>query len=124
MAGLYGNVVTIAPNNGQVPVHGPWTYGNYCGAGGMGTPINATDAACAAHDACYNGINLTADQYTSGNLTPGQVQGAAGCNQQLCNAVLNVNRMPGIPFSQRFAGAEIILFFTLTGPKGAQCQGY
>lgn len=116
--------LTIAPSNGQVPVHGPWTYGNYCGAGGMGTPINGTDAACAAHDACYNGIHLTADQYTSGNLTPGQVQGAAGCNQQLCNAVLNVNRMPGIPFSQRFAGAEIILFFTLTGPKGAQCQGF
>jgi hypothetical protein len=34
-------------------VHGPWTYGHFCGAGGMGTPINGTDAACQQHDACY-----------------------------------------------------------------------
>ncbi|MBW4028966.1 MAG: hypothetical protein HIU93_16500 [Acidobacteria bacterium] len=114
----------VAPNNGQVPVHGPWTYGNHCGAGGMGPDINSTDAACHVHDDCYDAIHLTADQYTSGNLTPAQVQGAAACNQQLCNSVLNVNRGSGIPFSQRWAGAEIILFFSLTGPKGAQCHGF
>jgi hypothetical protein len=42
-----------APNK-PTPVHGPWTYGHFCGAGGMGTPINSTDAACQTHDACYN----------------------------------------------------------------------
>jgi len=77
-----------------------------------------------AHDACYNSIGLTAEQYTSGNLTPAQVQGAAACNQQLCNAALNANRNSSAPFSQRWAGAEIILFFSLTGPKGARCQGF
>jgi RHS repeat-associated protein len=35
------------------PVHEPWTYGNWCGAGGMGTPLDSLDAACMAHDACY-----------------------------------------------------------------------
>ena len=115
----------VAPNNGQqVPVHDLWTYGNHCGAGGMGPDINSTDAACHQHDDCYDAIHLTADQYTSGNLTPGQVQGAAACNQQLCNAALNANRNPSTPFSQRWAGAEIILFFSLTGPKGARCQGF
>jgi RHS repeat-associated protein len=113
-----------APNNGQVPVHGPWTYGNHCGAGGMGADVNGTDAACHVHDDCFDAIHLTADQYTSGNLTPAQAQGAAACNQQLCNSALNVNRDPSVPFSQRWAGAEIILFFSLTGPKGAQCHGF
>ena len=95
-----------APSNGQVPVHGAWTYGNHCGAGGMGPDINSTDAACHVHDDCYDAIHLTADQYTSGNLTPAQVQGAAACNQQLCNSALNVNRGSGIPFSQRWAGLK------------------
>ena len=113
---------TYAPNNAQVPVHGPWTYGNHCGAGGMGPDINNTDAACHVHDDCYDGINLTADEYTSGNLTPPQVQGAAACNQQLCNSALNINLDSGTPFSQRWANAEIILFFSLTGPKAARCQ--
>jgi hypothetical protein len=113
-----------APINGPVPVHGLWTYGNHCGAGGMGADVNGTDAACHVHDDCFDAIHLTADQYTSGNLTPTQVQGAAACNQQLCNSALNVNRDPSVPFSQRWAGAEIILFFSLTGPKGAQCHGF
>jgi RHS repeat-associated protein len=121
-----GYVPSGAPSNGfgQTPVHGPWTYGNWCGAGGSGTPINSTDAACMAHDQCYDNLNLNADQYMSGNLSPSQIQGAAACNQQLCNAVLNANRNPSTPFSQRWAGAEIILFFSLTGPKGARCQGF
>ena len=117
----------IAPSNGigqQVPVHGPWTYGNHCGAGGMGPDVNSTDAACHVHDDCFDAIHLTADQYTSGQASPAQVQGAAACNQQLCNSVLNVNRGSGVPLSQRWAGAEIILFFSLTGPKGAQCHGF
>jgi hypothetical protein len=61
--------ISIAPNNGQVPVHGIWTYGNYCGAGGMGTPINGTDAACAAHDACYAQGGFTLQGRTSKALT-------------------------------------------------------
>lgn len=116
-----------APSNGigqQVPVHGPWTYGNHCGAGGMGPDVNSTDGACHVHDDCFDAIHLTADQYTSGQASPAQVQGAAACNQQLCNSVLNVNRGSGVPLSQRWAGAEIILFFSLTGPKGAQCHGF
>jgi Phospholipase A2 len=52
----------ITPNNGfgKTPVHGPWTYGNCCGPGGSGTPINPTDTACMAHDACYAQAGFTA----------------------------------------------------------------
>jgi hypothetical protein len=51
-----------APSNGQVPVHGPWTYGDHCGAGSMGSDIDSTDAACHVHDDCYDAIHLTADR--------------------------------------------------------------
>jgi RHS repeat-associated protein len=68
------------PNN--VPVHGPWHYGNYCGPGGSGTPINGVDAACQTHDACYsNGGYSPMSNFGSPNA------GLQGCNQALCNAV-------------------------------------
>jgi RHS repeat-associated protein len=76
-----------APSNGQVPVHGPWTYGNFCGAGGMGTPINGTDAACQQHDACYSQAG-----FSPGSNYQGSNAQLQACNQQLCNAVRASNR--------------------------------
>ena len=72
----------IAANNTQVPVHGLWTYGHWCGVGGSGNPINDTDAACKAHDQCV-------DQggFTPGSNYKGPNAQLQGCNQRLCDAV-------------------------------------
>ncbi len=67
----------------QKGVHGLWTYGNWCGAGGRGTPINPTDVACQTHDRCYaqGGFSPTSNFSTEQNAA------LQGCNQALCNAV-------------------------------------
>ncbi len=70
------------PAPGQTPVHGPWIYGNWCGAGGSGTPIDPTDAACRAHDLCYAQAG-----FTPGSNFQGPNAQLQACNQQLCNAV-------------------------------------
>jgi RHS repeat-associated protein len=120
-------VPQIAPNNGT-PVHGPWTYGNHCGPGGMGPDINGTDAACHQHDDCYN----------SGGFTPGSnFQGhnaqLQACNQQLCNAArarLSSLAIPWLPslastsaLQEAEADREINFYFTwVVAPGGDSCH--
>lgn len=65
-----------------IPTHGPWTYGNWAGAGGMGAPINSTDAAAMMHDYCYaQGGYSPMSNYGAPNA------GLQACNQALCDAV-------------------------------------
>uniref|UniRef100_T1JIX8 Phospholipase A2 n=1 Tax=Strigamia maritima TaxID=126957 RepID=T1JIX8_STRMM len=32
-------------------------YGNYCGLGGKGVPVDGIDRCCAVHDRCYSYLN-------------------------------------------------------------------
>jgi RHS repeat-associated protein len=116
-----------APNNGT-PVHGPWTYGNHCGPGGMGPDINGTDAACHQHDDCYD----------SGGFTPvsnfrGHNAQLQACNQQLCNAArarLSSLAIPWLPslastsaLQEAEADREINFYFTwVVAPGGNSCH--
>jgi RHS repeat-associated protein len=132
---FYGNVtasqsgknVPNAPSNPQVPVHGPWHYGNFCGAGGMGTPINAIDAACQHHDQQFGatGADWTNMQSEANwnKLTPQQKTAVQQANQDLCNAMAAA--YPSIPswnLSQSVADIEIYQYFALVVPQGAQCH--
>jgi hypothetical protein len=67
---------------GHTPVHGPWTYGHWCGAGGSGTPNDPTDAACRAHDYCYDQSG-----FTPGSNFQGYNPALQACNQKFCDAV-------------------------------------
>jgi len=52
------NMLLALPNSGACgrffwTKFGIGKYGNYCGLGGSGTPINAVDNCCKVHDECY-----------------------------------------------------------------------
>ena len=103
----------------------------YCGPGGSGVPLNATDTACAQHDACYGAFNLSALFNTIPNsmATPAQVQGARGCNQQLCNSldVISASRR-GLTYiidniiRGYFTGSLSRISSRLTARPGTECH--
>jgi RHS repeat-associated protein len=93
-------------------VNGPWHYGNWCGHGGSGMPIDGVDWACMAHDACYAKNGLTyADNF---NPLIGETKGAAiqGCNEALCSATANASG----------AGGKINYFFSWGGGGLFDCH--
>jgi hypothetical protein len=72
---------------------------HYCGPGGGGVPVNALDAACAAHDACYAAAGISAaNNAASGSMTLQQAAAAQACNAAL-GAAAAAN--PGIRGSTR-----------------------
>jgi hypothetical protein len=116
--GLAPNSVTQLP--GQKPVNRfLWNYGNFCGAGVMGTPIDGVDSACEAHDACY----------ASNGFSPLSNFGAPnaalrGCNQKLCNAAAAaVQNTTSQNLVQGTAAMDIILYFGRGGVVGLIQRG-
>ena len=113
---------TSANTNGTAsPVHGLWTYGNFCGLGGVGTPKDALDSACQAHDVCYDDAGFDAySNRSSGNAA------LQKCNQKLCDAAIASAMDDPWAFSpaqqsRARAAAEILLFFRFVPRKANQC---
>ena len=69
----YNNPVNFTDPTGLV------FYGNYCGSGGSGTPIDGLDTACQSHDACYTKCGVAG---ASGVAKGGACTRA--CDAQLC----------------------------------------
>ncbi len=100
-------------NKQQTKVHGVWTYGNWCGKGGSGAPVDDIDAACMLHDYCYDraGVSILSDIFPASSETNAAIQ---SCNQQLCNALNTTDSS---------AATKIIGFFSLaTFKPSTQCQ--
>jgi RHS repeat-associated protein len=73
-------------------------YGNWCGKGGSGAPVDAVDAACMVHDFLYEKFGFTLPSNYQGGNEALQV-----INQGLCNTTVDLQ--PGVP------AAEINLYF-------------
>jgi RHS repeat-associated protein len=114
------------------PVHGPWTYGNWAGPGGMGAPIDDVDAAAMMHDYCYH-----QGGFTAGSNYGGHSDALQACNQSLCNAAsqgetnalsaINPNNPLQTPadfqhMSEANAAGDIIRYFSIV-PFGNSCKG-
>jgi hypothetical protein len=84
---------------------------HYCGPGGAGPTVNSLDAACQAHDACYDQNHLSAGMNWGVGLTPQNAQALQTCNQNLCNAASTLND-PG--------STRVVLYF-MSVPYGS-CQ--
>nr|MBW4028964.1 hypothetical protein [Acidobacteriota bacterium] len=78
----------VAPNNGtKIKATIPGT--NYCGPGGSGTPTNQTDAACAAHDRCYQNAGVNWQNNFWRPTTAQQRSAIQACNANLCSTLSN-----------------------------------
>jgi hypothetical protein len=109
----------------NTPVHGVWQYGHWCGAGGMGTPINQVDNFCMLHDLNLNKLKLDWTVFQSesnfSKLSPAQQRQIQEYDQELCDGEASV-QIPWWNVSERTAASEIGAFFHSHVPKGARCH--
>ena len=70
-------------------------YGNWCGFGGSGKPVDATDSCCKTHDLCYDGLLSIGTCSKCGlRITHYKMKGCScapsnsGCAAGLCNCDL------------------------------------
>lgn len=69
---------------------------HWCGPGGGGVPTNALDAACKAHDQCFDAAGISAaNNAGGGSMTLQQAAAAQGCNAALGAAAAAHPELPG-----------------------------
>ena len=69
---------------------------HWCGDGGGGVPVNALDAACKAHDQCFDAAGISAASNNGGgHMTLQQAAAAQTCNAALGAAAAAHPEIPG-----------------------------
>jgi hypothetical protein len=76
----------------------PLFHGNWCGAGDVNraSPVDALDAACRAHDLCYERVG----------------RGDCQCDKALLKATATLVKNPGIPETIRSKAATVNSLFS------------
>nr|WP_281432961.1 phospholipase A2 family protein [Microvirga terrestris] len=101
MALTFGSAVPAAAAPlaaGPSGVAAPLFHGNWCGAGDMNraSPVDALDAACRAHDLCYERFG----------------RGACQCDRALLNATAALVKSLKIPDTIRSKAATVNSLFS------------
>jgi RHS repeat-associated protein len=112
----FNAIVYNKPGIIGIAFFGEKIYGRYCGTGGEGTPIDALDQACAAHDDCYRKAEKGG---TEGITNPSSASQA--CDRELCMAAIKADcHGPGTldPLNCEAAKTAIAGLYCPNGTKG------
>jgi RHS repeat-associated protein len=113
IASIPAPVLTWAANQTAGVAWWSWQYGNWCGKGGAGQPIDNLDAACMIHDYCYsvNGFSFQ-ENFTTTVANAGKAATLQAC-KALCDTASLVYAEGGPTAAQ-----SVVNLFELT-PKSA-----
>ncbi|EIM25678.1 phospholipase A2 family protein [Microvirga lotononidis] len=92
------NPALAAPSDVLAKPAPPLFHGNWCGAGdaNRAAPIDALDAACRAHDLCYERLGRSACE----------------CDRAILKATASIVRSPRIPETVRSKAATVNSLFS------------
>jgi hypothetical protein len=93
-----GHAAAASGPNGSPQAATPLFHGNWCGAGDAdrASPVDALDAACRAHDLCYERVG----------------RGACLCDKALLKATAALVKSPKIPETIRSKAATVNSLFS------------
>lgn len=93
-----GPAAAAPPGAGLSGAPTPLFHGNWCGAGDMNRafPVDALDAACRAHDLCYERVG----------------RGACQCDKALLKATAALVKSPRTPETVRSKAANVNSLFS------------
>ena len=115
-----GNSQPLQPTRFRIPIpfwHNPLP--KYCGPGtGSGAPVNQVDAACQAHDQCYQNAGVTGADIFNPARGPTKTAAIKACDAQLCKRLTTI-----VPENRTENGDAFFvgLFFSVSHGSASAC---